>query len=249
MTDKIKQAAELIKKSKYTTAFTGAGISVESGIPPFRGENGLWNKYDPQVLDLEFFYSNPMPAWQAIKEIFYDFFGNAKPNDAHLGLAKLEQLGLLKSVITQNIDNLHQEAGNTTIYEFHGNSKRLVCNDCDAQYVFEEKFLDKIPPECPECGYILKPDFIFFGESIPELAYSKSVEEANAADVFIIIGTTGEVVPAAYIPQMAKQSGASIIEINKNPSNYTDVTSDIYLEGNATEIMNELLNFITSKDD
>ena len=109
--DKIKRAAEIIKKSRHTSVFTGAGISVESGIPPFRGENGLWNKYDPTLADIDFFRRNPSKAWGFIKEVFYEGYGRAKPNDAHLRVAELEKMGLVKAVITQNVDNLHHEAG------------------------------------------------------------------------------------------------------------------------------------------
>ena len=123
----IVNAADLIKKSKFTIAFTGAGISVESGIPPFRGENGLWNKYNPEVLDLGYYLNNPEDSWIYIREIFYDFFANARPNKAHQILARMEARGLLQSVITQNIDNLHFQSGSRVVHEFHGNSKRLKC--------------------------------------------------------------------------------------------------------------------------
>ena len=116
MENNLEKAIDLIVNSKYTVAFTGAGISVESGIPPFRGETGLWSKYDPNVLDLNNFNVNPIEAWKVIKEIFYDFFGEAKPNPAHFALADLEKSGLLKAIITQNIDNLHYEAGSKEVY-------------------------------------------------------------------------------------------------------------------------------------
>ena len=127
MQEKIERAAKIIKNSKHLTVFTGAGISVESGIPPFRGSEGLWSKYDPEVLELDYFHRNPDVSWKIIKEIFYDFFGKAKPNDSHFGISKLEDLGIVKTIITQNIDNLHQEAGSKNVIEFHGNSKVLIC--------------------------------------------------------------------------------------------------------------------------
>lgn len=241
---KLKQAAELIVHSSHNTGFTGAGISVESGIPPFRGENGLWNKYDPGILDLSYFYSHPEKAWPVIKEIFYEFFGSARPNEAHKALAELEKMGLLHSVITQNIDNLHQEAGSTRVYEFHGNSKYLVCQKCNERFEVKEEFLEHLPPRCEKCGSVLKPDFIFFGEMIPQYAYQKSVEEARKAEVFIVIGTTGEVVPASLIPQMAKENGVKIIEVNPNPSTFTHSLTDVFLQGKATEVMSEFLREI-----
>jgi NAD-dependent deacetylase len=242
--ERLRKAAEWIVHSGHNTGFTGAGISVESGIPPFRGENGLWNKYDPGVLDLSYFYDHPEEAWSVIKEIFYDFFGNARPNEAHYNMAELEKLGLLECVITQNIDNLHQEAGSRKVYEFHGNSRNLVCQKCDKRYQASEALLQGIPPRCPECGTVLKPDFIFFGEMIPQGAYQKSVEEAQNSEIFIVVGSTGEVVPASLIPQMAKENGVRVIEINPNVSYFTRSVTDIFLQGKATEVMQALVKEI-----
>jgi len=238
----IKEAVYLINNSKYTTAFTGAGISVESGIPPFRGEKGLWNKYDPQVLDIHYFYSNPKESWTVIKEIFYDFFGNAKPNDAHIGLAKLEKQNKLQAIITQNIDNLHQEAGSKVVHEFHGNSKQLICTSCSFKATASATSLDKVPVLCPECNQLVKPDFIFFGEGIPPYAYQHSMEASQKSEVMIVIGTTGEVMPACQMPFVAKQNGATIIEINPETSKFTHTITDIFLQGKASEIMTDIIN-------
>lgn len=243
--DSIKLAAELIKNSNYCIAYTGAGISVESGIPPFRGESGLWSKYNPIILDIDYFKQNPFKSWSVIKEIFYDFFGEALPNDAHKGLAKLENAGYIKSIITQNIDNLHQLAGSRTIYEFHGNSHTLECTVCNNSYTIPELDFEELPVLCPKCNGLVKPGFIFFGEAIPQYAYQKSIEEANTADTVIIIGSTGEVVPAAYIPRMAKKNGAKIIELNTEKSMFTNSISDIFIQDKASNSMNlitEILN-------
>lgn len=237
----ISEAVKLIQESKHTVAFTGAGISVESGIPPFRGKEGLWSKYDPQVLDINYFFSNPKESWFVIKEIFYDFFGKAKPNFAHEGLAILEKNGLLKEIITQNIDNLHQEAGSKVIHEFHGNSQQLICTSCNKIYPAKEVNLKKLPPNCNSCDSLLKPDFIFFGEGIPQDAYMASIKAADTADLFILIGTTGEVMPACQIPIMAKQKGAKIIEINPEHSKFTNNITDIYLQGKASEVMRKII--------
>lgn len=246
MSRDIEEVVSLIKESSYTFAFTGAGISVESGIPPFRGENGLWNKYNPEVLDLSFFYRNPGDSWKVIKEIFYDFFGKATPNKAHWALAELEKLGLLQSIVTQNIDNLHFEAGSKEVYEFHGNSRLLVCSN-NHRFNAEDVDLKQLPPKCKECGVLLKPDFIFFGEGIPEVAYEKSFKAAQMADVVIIIGSTGEVYPASNIPRMAKQNGASIIEINPEKTLFSESISDIFLQGKATEMLDEILIGLNKK--
>ena len=236
----IKKAAEMLKHSAFTTAYTGAGISVESGIPPFRGEEGLWNKYDPKYLELDFFLSEPKKSWGVIKQIFYDFFGNAKPNVAHLVLARMEENGMLNRVITQNIDNLHQEAGSKNVYEFHGNSMKLICLACSKVFPHGEISLDHLPPRCPDCKGLLKPDFIFFGETIPQKPLEAAYEAASQSEIFLLIGTTGEVMPANQIPPLAKQNGAKIIEINPETSNYTSRITDLFLQGKAGEVMMKL---------
>ncbi len=240
MQENIQKAAERIKNSSFTTAFTGAGISVESGIPPFRGDNGLWSKYDPMVLDLNYFHSHPKESWSIIREIFYDFFGKAKPNAAHTVLAEMEKKQLLQAVITQNIDNLHQEAGNKVVYEYHGTSQNLICTQCDKMYTLHQINLSQIPVTCKSCKGLLKPDFIFFGEGIPQDAHDNSIKSAVKSEVFIIIGTTGEIIPASYIPRMAWEHKATIIEINTEKSNFTNSITDIFLKGKATEIMQKL---------
>lgn len=237
--EKIKQAAEIISKAKHIVGFTGAGTSAESGIPPFRGEGGIWNKYDPNSLDIDFYYSHTKDSWKIIREVFYNFFNNneIKPNPGHKVLAKWEQEGRLSAVITQNIDDLHTVAGNKTVYEFHGNMARFVCTHCGKKYPAKELQLTENPPHCEACGGLLKPDFIFFGEGIPEKAYYGSIEAAENCDVFIIIGTSGQVGPANMIPGIAKQHGAKIIEINMQPSTYTNYITDLYLEGKSGEIL------------
>ncbi len=243
-TDIIK-AADFIRNSKHTTVFTGAGISVESGIPPFRGENGLWNRYDSSCVELGYFRQRPDEAWKIIKEIFYDFFGKAKPNAAHIAVARLEAMGLVKGVVTQNIDNLHQEAGSKTVYEFHGTAQTLSCTRCGLNIPASKKIVDHIPPRCTKCSGVLKPDFTFFGEGIPEPARTLSFREADLADVFLVIGTTGQVMPACHIPHVAKNNFCKIIEVNLEPSSYTTMITDIFLQGKATEIMNQLMEELT----
>lgn len=238
------EAAKIIKSSKRCVAFTGAGISVESGIPPFRGKNGLWNKYDPQTFDIEYFYSNTKQSWEVIREIFYDLFGKVKPNAAHYSLVELEANNMLSSVITQNVDNLHYDAGSNVVHEFHGSLKSLVCLKCRAKYKISQIDLNILPPVCEKCDGILKPDVIFFGEAIPEPASTHSFNEAKKADCFILIGTTGTVAPANSIPSIAKSNGAEIIEINPYASEYTSSVTDIFLEEKAGVAMEKLMEEI-----
>jgi len=237
-----RRAAETIRGARRVVAFTGAGISVESGIPPFRGKGGLWSRYDPALLQLDHFLASPDSSWRVIREIFYDFFGTAVPNAAHRGLAELERLGMLAGgVITQNIDNLHQEAGSRTVHEFHGTAGRMLCLACRRTVPSSEVDLGRLPPTCGDCGGLLKPDFVFFGEGIPEQVSAAAFREADEADCFILVGTTGEVMPACLIPSLAKQNGATIIEINPETSKYERRgVTDILLQDPATTAMNRL---------
>lgn len=239
----IINAADLIKKSHYTVAFTGAGISVESGIPPFRGEGGLWNTYDPSILDLSTYLQTPELAWPAIKALFYDFFGKAEPNLAHIKLAELEKKGFLKEIITQNIDNLHQSAGSKLVHEFHGRLNYFVCTRCNTYYKVSDIDIGIKSPLCidTDCRSLLKPDFIFFGEGIPDKAYQASLNAAKQAKVFVIIGTSGEIMPASSIPILAKQNGCEIIEINPNFSSFTNSITDVFIQANASEGLSRLL--------
>jgi NAD-dependent deacetylase len=231
---------EKLLNAKHAIAFTGAGISVESGIPPFRGRNGIWNKYDPESLDISFFFNNPQQSWQVIREVFYGFFGNAKPNMAHLMLAKLEKAGIIKAIVTQNIDNLHQEAGSKAVIEYHGNSKQIKCTQCGHSEMATKELLATIPVICKKCGSLMKPDFIFFGEGIPATAHYLSVENARQADLVIIIGAQGEVFPAANIPYEAKRNGAFIIEINPEKTTFTRDITDHHIQLKAGEAFAQL---------
>lgn len=240
--EKYQTASDLIKKSRHCIVYTGAGISKESGIPPFRGQGGLWTKYDPALLELSNYINNTEETWKLVKSIFYDYFEQAKPNKAHYVLAEWESKGLIKSIITQNIDSLHQKAGNKNVIEFHGTNSSFVCLDCQSIYQTSELKLEDSVPKCLKCNGKLKPNFIFFGEQIPEQASTSSFSEAEKADLVIIIGTTGEVYPAAFVPIQAKQSGAKVIEINPTTSAFTSQITDVFIEETASvalEIINE----------
>jgi len=238
--ENIAKAASTINNSRYTVVFTGAGISVESGIPPFRGPGGLWSKYDPTLIEINYFYNNPRPSWEMIRKLFYTFLEKAEPNAAHYAIADLEKKGYVQSIITQNIDNLHQAAGSKNVYEYHGTTKRLKCISCLKQFPQEKISLKELPPKCPACGGLLKPEFVFFGEPIPDEVNQLSFNEAKKADVMLIVGTTGEIMPASLIPYAAKDSGCKIIEVNISRSAYTKKITDIFLSSKATEILAKL---------
>lgn len=237
--NQLKQAAQWIKNASYAVGFTGAGISVESGIAPFTGVGGLWNQYDPKFIEINFFLSDPVRSWQEMKKIFFTDMDEALPNKAHLVLGKMEQKGLLRGIITQNIDGLHQRGGSCNVQEFHGTIHTLSCVRCGRTYRLKDIDLAQIPPFCL-CGGILKPNFVFYGEGIPPRAYEKSAEMAQAADVMIIVGTAGQVMPACSLPLLAKEHGCKIIEINPQRSAFTDQITDIYFDQKATEFFANL---------
>lgn len=233
------RVAKRLRETQQGVAFTGAGVSVESGIPPFRGPNGLWSKYDPSFLELRRFLDDPVAGWGLVREIFYDFFGKAAPNDAHRVLAQLEEAGLLQAVITQNIDNLHQEAGSTVVHEYHGTAQRLLCLECGETVPTASVSLQKLPPLC-SCGGLLKPDFIFFGEAIPASAARASLEAAQRCAVMLVVGTSGEVMPACQLPYVAHEAGALIVEVGPERTVFTRTITDVFLQGPATEMLRGL---------
>ncbi len=239
-----RQAAEAILNAKHCVAFTGAGISVESGIPPFRGENGLWDRYDPMTFDIGYFMENTQASWAAIRDIFYELFGRVLPNAAHYALAELEARDLVKAVITQNIDHLHTDAGSRTVHEFHGSLKQVRCLACGSLYPVDRVDINQALPVCDDCGGVLKPDVIFFGESIPEPAATLSIEAAEQADCMILVGTTGTVAPANMLPARAKSNHAVIIEINPTPSEYTQGVTDFFIREKAAAAMENLMEEI-----
>jgi NAD-dependent deacetylase len=237
--EELQRAADIISGAKRLAAFTGAGISVESGIPPFRGEGGIWDQYDPQVLELSWFLSHPKTSWIAIRDIFYRKFHEKEPNDAHYFLATLESRGQLELLITQNIDELHFRAGSRNIAEYHGNARQLVClmtgEKVPASAIPLEQLADDDMPPMSPAGGLYKPDFIFFGEGIPARTAAMATEAARNCDVMLVIGSTGEVYPAAYVPKEAKQHGATVIEINPGESAFTRQVADFRIAMKAGE--------------
>jgi len=242
MADLIKRAAEDLSAAKMVTALTGAGVSVESGIPPFRGKGGLWEKYDPmEVAHIDSFMQNPEKVWNLLFKDMKAVLDKAAPNDCHKGLAKLEKLGILKTIITQNVDGLHQKAGSGDVIEFHGNMAWQRCMDCNKRYATSSINLNQIPPRC-SCDGILRPDAVLFGEMIPPDALWRSRKVATDCDVMLVIGTSAIVQPAALIPIIAKESGAKVIEINPEPTPLTDDISDYLIRGIAGDVMRRILS-------
>ena len=234
--DNVGQAALKISSSFYPIALTGAGISVESGIPDFRGKDGLWSKYDPlEYAHIEGFLRDPDKIWNMLAELI-SIVRQAEPNPAHYALATLEKKEKLRCVVTQNIDGLHQRAGSKNVFEFHGSNDWLLCIRCLKKFPTASVSLETIPPRC-ECGQALKPDVVFFGEMIPQRALKGAFEAASVCDLLLVIGTSAEVVPASQLAYVAKSNGATIIEINPEESNLTNRITDIHIPGKAGEIL------------
>lgn len=241
----ISRAAQDILKAKKVVALTGAGMSVESNIAPFRGKGGIWEKYDPvEYAYIDVLIKNPGKTWILLSEMQKEIL-KAKPNPGHLSLAELERLGLLSSIITQNVDGLHHEAGNKRIIEFHGNHRDAYCMGCGKRIKSEAISLDTLPPRCA-CGGVIRPDVVFFGEAIPHEALTQSNHEARNCNVMLVIGTSAEVQPAASLPDIAKAQGATIIEINIEATAFTSYTSSYFIKGKAGEILPEIIALVKS---
>ena len=199
--------------SQSIVFFTGAGISAESGIPTFRGKDGIWNKLKPEELaNFDAFLRNPEMVWEWYshrKKIIHE----SHPNPAHKSIAEMQNIFPDVTVITQNIDNLHRRAGSSRIYELHGNIERNYCIECKTFYNDELPFVDKIP-RCTKCGGLIRPDIVWFGEYLPQDQFEASVNKSKNCDLFFVVGTSGVVYPAASLIYTARENGAYIIEIN-----------------------------------
>ena len=234
-----ESAAKAIARGKCVIASTGAGISVESGIPDFRSADGIWSRYDPmEYATIDAFQKNPAKVWKMWYELSSQL-GESKPNPGHVALADLEREKKLHAIITQNVDNLHQDAGSQKVIEYHGNSRHVRCLSCNrTQRLILEQFKDSTP-HC-YCGGVLKPDVVMFGEAIPVKAMLSADEYARTADVVIIVGTSAQVFPAAQLPITAKQHGAFIIEANIERTDFTETITDAFLEGPSGETLPKL---------
>ena len=236
----IELAKELVKSSSRISALTGAGISVDSGIPDFRSEGGLWTRYDPhEYATYESFLNDPSKFWTMGKELA-ELLIKAVPNPGHKALVDLEEDGRLIGIITQNIDNLHQMAGSKKVIEIHGNYLRAFCMECKKEYVGESIHKrvagGEVPPLCDDCGGVLKSEAVLFGEPLPEIAMSEAIEVCRSTDLMLVVGTSLTVYPGAYLPQLAKTSGARIVLISLEGTN-RDHVADVVIRGNASEVL------------
>jgi NAD-dependent deacetylase len=248
----VDKVAALILESSRMVVFTGAGISTESGIPDFRSPGGIWTKFNPDDFTIQKFMSSEKTRrmqWQMMAE--GGLLKDAEPNQAHHAVAKLEKLGKLTCVITQNIDNLHQKAGSSPdkVFELHGNMKFVRCMSCDRRFTVEDilQRLDKEEiPDCQFCRGVLKPDAIFFGESLPQQALNNAIKHSRNCDLFIVIGSTLVVYPAAYMPMYAVESGAKLVIINLSPTPM-DAKAAALITASAGEAMGKIVEKVRSE--
>jgi NAD-dependent deacetylase len=248
----VDKVAALILESSRVIVFTGAGISTESGIPDFRSPGGIWTKFDPDDFTIQKFMSSEKTRrmqWQMLAE--GSLLKDAEPNQAHHAVAELEKLGKITCVITQNIDNLHQKAGSSPdkVFELHGNMKFVRCMSCDRRFPVDDILvrLDREEiPDCQFCRGILKPDAVFFGESLPQQVLNDAIQHARHCDLFIVIGSTLVVYPAAYMPMYAVESGAKLVIINLS-STPMDAKAAALITASAGEAMGKIVEKVRSK--
>ena len=228
-------AAVLLRQGRRAVALTGAGISVESGIPDFRSPDGLWSRFDPvEYAHIRALRANSAKVWAMLREM-EELISRARPNPAHLALAELEARGILLGIITQNVDNLHQAAGSKRVVEYHGNALRFRCDLCKAPHPRETVDFQQSPSYC-RCSGLIRPDVVFFGEAIPAAAQAEAEVLARECDLLLVIGTSGEVAPASYLPYTARESGAIIMENNLEPTRLTYTLTDHFLPGPAGKV-------------
>lgn len=245
MSEQIQELADILKESNNIVFFGGAGVSTESNIPDFRSSNGLWNEklkinFTPEQLVSHTFYVRyPDEFFTFYKDKL--IYPDAKPNNAHLALARLEQMGKLKAVVTQNIDGLHQAAGSKTVYELHGSVLRNYCESCHAFY--DEKFILESEgiPTCPKCGGRVKPDVVLYEEGLDQNIINRSVEAIEAADTLIIGGTSLVVYPAAGLIQYFH--GRHLVLINKSETN-ADRKADLVIHDSIGKVFKEALELM-----
>ena len=222
--------AQKLKDSRKIVFVTGSGISQESGIPTFRGKDGHWRKYDPMKLaSIDAFYDNPKLVWEWYEDRRKNILA-AKPNEGHFAISQMEEFKDVV-ILTQNIDGLHQRSGSTNVLELHGSIIRIKCTVCDFVDNITENF-ESLPPKC-KCGSMLRPDVVWFGESLPQDIWQSAIKEASVCDVMVIVGTSLVVSPANILPVYAKQNGAILIEVNPEK---TVMSNDMAISIRATSV-------------
>ncbi len=253
--EQARRVAELILKSRRIVVFTGAGVSTESGIPDFRSPGGIWSKYDPNEFTYQKFVSSHETRklhWRMFEES--GLAKEVRPNAAHYAIAELEKIGKLDCVITQNVDGLHQKAGNSPdrVFQLHGDMSTVRCLDCNRIYptpeIQERVKRGEEVPYCLHCGGILKPQGVFFGEALPERALSEATVRSRRCDLCIVVGSSLVVYPAALMPRYALQSGAKLVIINEGSTDL-DGQADICIHARAGETLSRVMRSVREQTD
>ena len=233
----------LLQRVESVCVLTGAGISAESGVATFRGVDGLWSKLKPEELaNFDAFMRNPELVWEWYnyrRQIVHD----VKPNPAHYALVRLEQLVKECTLVTQNIDNLHYRAGNKRVLELHGNIERSYCIDCRKFVKNVDITLEKKAPRCSSCNGLIRPDVVWFGEMLPEGVFEAATEAARQCELFLTIGTSAVVYPAAGLPMTARNQGAYVVEVNTEPTEISHTINETIL-GKAGEVLPQLITIV-----
>jgi NAD-dependent deacetylase len=231
-----EQLLNVLKRARSVAVFSGAGISAESGVPTFRGEEGLWKKFKPEELaNFNAFMNNPDLVWEWYRHR-KQVMTTIMPNAGHVALAQMETLFPRFTIITQNIDNLHRRAGSRNVRELHGNIDRNYCISCGKYYTNEDILVQERAPKCPACNGLIRPDVVWFGEFLPEAEWNASVAASEMADLFLAVGTSAVVYPAASLPLIAKRAGAYVVEINVEPTDLSP-NADEVITGKSGEIL------------
>ncbi|MFP4527738.1 MAG: SIR2 family NAD-dependent protein deacylase [Candidatus Kapaibacterium sp.] len=229
-----------LSKAQHVAVLTGAGVSAESGIKTFRDPDGLWAKFNPQELaSVDGFMSNPDLVWQWYHHR-REIINKAEPNPGHYAIARMERMFPEFTLITQNVDRLHHRAGSTRAFELHGNIIENHCQNCKEPFEGETALPEGQLAKCPECGGMIRPSVVWFGEMLPFDALSGSEEAAIACDVFFTVGTSAEVYPAAFLPVQASQSGAYVVEVNPGETGFSRY-ADVCLRAPSGEALPKLL--------
>jgi NAD-dependent deacetylase len=231
----MSELAQLLRKSQPCVVLTGAGISTESGIPDFRSASGIWAQYDPmEYATIDAFRRDPEKVWE-FYALRLGVLAEAEPNAGHRALAELERRGLVRAIVTQNIDGLHQRAGSREVIEVHGSIRSAECLECGT-----EKPLDHPAQRCPRCGAIMKPGVVMFGELLPGAAMERAAELARAAGLLLVVGSTLEVYPVAGLPEETLASGGALAIVSRGPTAY-DGRADLKIDDGAGETLVTLL--------
>jgi NAD-dependent deacetylase len=245
---RVERLAELVRGRGPAVTLTGAGISTESGIPDFRSPSGMWARYDPQeYATIDAFRADPVKVWS-----FYTLrlraLTEAQPNAGHLALAELERIGLLRAVVTQNIDLLHERAGSRDVVEVHGSIRTSSCLRCGSRYAIDEvlRLLEQADaPRCRACDEVLKPDVVFFGELLPEAAIDRAYELARSAGLLLVVGSGLEVWPVSLLPDETVRAGGQVAIVNRGPTTFDD-RAVLKIEGGAGETLSALVSELAS---